>query len=127
MGQPTAGSALFRNTINSPNRTGSGRDTTESLVGRTRLPWRRESDEARHSRVEPPLSHAPLAWQVLQGLKPTRPPRRSLGRSCAPKLSDLLKTNLESNLHIERKMFDLGIDRNLIKWQTGPEGSDDGA
>ena len=30
-----------------------------------------------------PLSHALLAWQVLRGLEPTRPP--SLGRSCAPK------------------------------------------
>ena len=28
---------------------------------------------------------------------------------------------------IERKMFDLNIDRNLIKWQTEPEESDDEA
>ena len=35
--------------------------------------------------IDLPLSHALLAWQVLKGLEPARPTRRSLGRSCAPK------------------------------------------
>ena len=48
--------------------------------------------------------------------------RASLGVAKATKL-----VMLGSNLHIERKMFDLNIDRNLIKWQTEPEESDDEA
>jgi hypothetical protein len=48
--------------------------------------------------------------------------RASLGVATATKL-----VMLGSNLHIERKMFDLDIDRNLIKWQTEPEESDDEA
>ena len=48
--------------------------------------------------------------------------RASLGVAKATKL-----VMLGSNLHIERKMFDLNIDRNLIKWQTEPEEPDDEA
>ena len=58
------------------------------------------------------------------------PNLKEFGRTRARLLASRKATKLVmlgSNLHIECKMFDLNIDRNLIKWQIEPGESGDEA